>query len=83
MDGIFINEDHMQDFPQEGFFMVGYHRTWIRIAVFAPCLVANFKIPKLSHRREILHAWSIKSKQNKKLIIQFACKLRDQSNEPN
>jgi len=22
------------DFPQEGFFMVGYHRTWIRIPVF-------------------------------------------------
>ena len=29
------------------------------------------------------HEWSIKSRQNKKLIPQFACKLRDESNEPN
>ena len=30
------------------------------------CLIAKFKIPKLSHRKRILHSWSIKSKRNKK-----------------
>ena len=30
----------------------------------APCLDAKFKIPKLSHRTRILHAWSIKSRWN-------------------
>ena len=30
------------------------------------CLVAKFKIIKLSHRKGILHAWSIKSRRNKK-----------------
>ena len=29
------------------------------------------------------HVWSIKSRQNKKLIALFAYKLRDESNEPN
>ena len=51
--------------------------------LFGPCLVVKIKNLNLSHRIRILYAWSIKSKQNKKLIIQFACKLRDQSNEPN
>ena len=36
-----------------------------------PCLVAKFKIPKLSHRMRILHTWSIKCRQNKKLIAFF------------
>ena len=46
-------------------------------------LGAKFKIPKLSYRMCAVHAWSIKSKRNKKLIVLFACKLRDGSNEPN
>ena len=29
-------------------------------------LVAKFKISKLSHRKRILYAWSIKSRRNKK-----------------
>ena len=33
-----------------------------------PCLVAKFKTPKLSHRKKILYAWSIKSRRNKKRI---------------
>ena len=28
-------------------------------------------------------AWRFKSRRNKKRIAQFACKLRDESNEPN
>ena len=32
------------------------------------CLDAKFKIPKLSHRMKILHAWRIKPRRNKKLI---------------
>ena len=35
---------------------------------FSLCLVAKFKIPNLSHRKRILHAWSIKSRWNKKPI---------------
>ena len=31
-----------------------------------PCLVAKFKISNLSHQKRILHAWSIKSKRNKR-----------------
>ena len=45
--------------------------------------LVKFKIPKLSHRMRILHAWSSKSRRNKKLIAWFACKLRDESNETN
>ena len=48
-----------------------------------PYLDAKFKISKLSHRICAAHAWSIKSRQNKKLIALFACKLRDESNELN
>ena len=48
-----------------------------------PCLVAKFKILKLTHRMRILHAWSIKSRLNKKLIVQFAYKLRDKFNKSN
>ena len=32
------------------------------------CLVAKFKILKLSHQKEILHICSIKSRRNKKRI---------------
>ena len=46
-------------------------------------LIAKFKILELSHQMRILHAWNIKSRQNKKLITYFACKLRDESNESN
>ena len=46
------------DCPQDG--LMG--------STVGPCLVANFKIPKLSHRMRILYAWSIKSRLNKKLI---------------
>ena len=31
-------------------------------------LVVKFKIPKLLHQKEILYAWSIKPKRNKKNI---------------
>ena len=31
----------------------------------SPCLVAKFKNPNLSHRKRILHAWSIKSRRLK------------------
>ena len=34
----------------------------LQSARFTPSLDAKFKIPKLSHRMKILHAWSIKSK---------------------
>ena len=50
---------------------------------FVPCLVVKFKIIKLSHQKRILHAWSIKSRRNKKRIAWFAYKLRDESNEHN
>ena len=50
---------------------------------FAPCLVVKFKIIKLSHQKRILHAWSIKSRLNKKLIVQFAYKLQDEFNKSN
>ena len=51
--------------------------------VLRTCLVAKFKIPNLSHRTGIVHAWSIKFRRNKQVIVQFAYKLRDESNEPN
>jgi hypothetical protein len=43
----------------------------------------KFKIPKVSHRMVVVLIWRIKYRRNKKLIAQFACKLRDESNETN
>ena len=66
--------------------------SWFKVSIiwtiqseiyFSPCLVTKFKIPNLSHRTGILHAWSIKSRRNKKRIAWFAYKLRDESNEHN
>ena len=47
-----------------GSWILAVHKGW----QFTPYLDAKFKIPKLSYRIGILHAWSIKFKRNKKLI---------------
>ena len=41
----------------------------IKMNCLRPGLDAKFKISKLSHRICVAHAWSIKSRQNKKLIV--------------
>ena len=46
---------------------------------YSSSLVAKFKIPK----KNSAPAWKFKYRRNKKRIAQFACKSRDESNEPN
>ena len=43
-------------------------RTLLSKEQYATIPLFSYKIPNLSHQTEILHAWSIKSKRNKKLI---------------
>jgi hypothetical protein len=54
---------------------------------FRQCLDPKFKIPKVSHRMVAALASTMHGGLNideiKKLIAQFACKLQDESNEPN
>ena len=47
-------------------------------SIIRSCLVVKFKIPNLSHRTKTLHAQRIKSRRNKQLIAQFACKGSDE-----
>ena len=48
-------------------------------SISAPCLVQKIKILNFFSA----HAWRLQSRRNKKCIAQFACKSRDESNEPN
>ena len=63
------------------FYTPSHQRESCCLELLRPSLDAKFKISKLSHRMCAAHAWSIKSRRNKKLIAQFACKLRDGYNE--
>ena len=62
-------------------YSVSFHHATILALLrkLIPCLVAKFKIPK----KFPAPAWRFKSRRNKKHIAQFACKSRDESNEPN
>jgi len=48
-----------------------------------PCLLRSAVRFKIQIFKNVTsNAWRIKYKQNKKLITQFVCKLRDKSNKP-